>query len=64
MAAAKKIVITLKRSLIGVPEKQRKVVRSLGLRKREQSVVQEDNAVIRGMVFKVNHLLRVERSGK
>jgi large subunit ribosomal protein L30 len=64
MAAKKKLKITLKRSLIGVPEKQRRVVRALGLRKRGHAVVQEDNPVIGGMVIKVNHLLDVERVAK
>ncbi len=56
--------ITLKKSLISIPEKQRRVVRALGLRKREHSVVQDDNPVINGMVFKVNHLVEVERIKK
>jgi len=64
MAGGKKMKITLKRSLIGVPEKQRRIVRALGLRKREHTVVQDDNPVINGMVFKVNHLLEVERLKK
>lgn len=64
MASAKKLKITLKKSLIGIPEKQRRVVRALGLRKREHSVVQDDNPVINGMVFKVNHLVEVERIKK
>jgi len=55
----KKLQITLKRSLIGRPEAQRKVVAALGLRKLNHSVVKEDNAAIRGMVNKVNHLVEV-----
>ncbi len=64
MASANKLKITLKKSLISIPEKQRRVVRALGLRKREHSVVQDDNPVINGMVFKVNHLVEVERIKK
>ncbi|MCK4924877.1 MAG: 50S ribosomal protein L30 [Spirochaetes bacterium] len=64
MASTKKLRITLKKSLIGVPEKQRKVVRALGLRKRQHVVVQDDNPVINGMIFKVNHLVDVERVKK
>lgn len=56
---AKQIQITLKRSLIGRPEDQRLTVRTLGLRKLHQSVVQPDNAAIRGMVTKVSHLVDV-----
>ena len=64
MASTKKLRITLTKSLIGVPEKQRKVLRALGLRKREHVVVQDDNPVINGMIFKVNHLVDVERVKK
>ena len=52
--------ITLVRSVIGSPEKQRKVVKALGLKKTNSSVVQDDTAVIRGMIAKVNHLVSVE----
>jgi large subunit ribosomal protein L30 len=64
MASSKKLRITLKKSLIGVPEKQRKVLRALGLRKREHVVVQDDNSVINGMIFKVSHMVDVERVKK
>ncbi|MCK0473342.1 50S ribosomal protein L30 [Halalkalibacter sp. APA_J-10(15)] len=56
---AKKLEITLTRSLIGRPEDQRVTVNTLGLRKMHQTVVQEDNAAIRGMVNKVAHLVTV-----
>jgi len=56
---AKQLQITLKRSLIGRPEVQRATVRSLGLRKLNQSVIQPDNPAIRGMINKVNHLVEV-----
>jgi len=56
---AKQLQITLKRSLIGRPETQRIVVKTLGLRKVNQTVVHNDNPAIRGMVEKVNHLLEV-----
>lgn len=57
---AKQLQITLKRSLIGRPEDQRATVRSLGLRKLHQTVVQQDNPAIRGMVTKVKHLVEVK----
>ncbi|MBO8172781.1 MAG: 50S ribosomal protein L30 [Bacillaceae bacterium] len=57
---AKKLQITLKRSLIGRPEPQRKTVKSLGLRKLHQTVEQQDNPAIRGMVAKVAHLVEVK----
>ncbi|MBP1907421.1 50S ribosomal protein L30 [Paenibacillus turicensis] len=55
-----KLQITLKRSLIGRPENQRATVKSLGLRKINQSVVQSDNAAIRGMINTVSHLVSVQ----
>lgn len=57
---AKKLVITLTRSVIGRPEDQRKTVEALGLRKLRQTVVKEDNPAIRGMIQKVSHLVTVE----
>ncbi|AIC92672.1 MULTISPECIES: 50S ribosomal protein L30 [Shouchella] len=56
---AKKLEITLTRSLIGRPSDQRVTVNTLGLRKMHQTVVQEDNVAIRGMVNKVKHLVTV-----
>lgn len=57
---AKQLQITLRRSLIGRPEDQKITVRTLGLRKLHQSVTHQDNPAIRGMIFKVNHLVEVE----
>jgi large subunit ribosomal protein L30 len=56
---AKKISVTLKRSLIGRPETQRKTVQSLGLRKLQQTVVHDDHPAIRGMINKVKHMVEV-----
>lgn len=56
----KQLQITLKRSLIGRPETQRITVKTLGLRKLHQTVVQQDNAAIRGMVNQVSHLVEVK----
>ncbi|MCY8981512.1 50S ribosomal protein L30 [Bacillus halotolerans] len=55
-----KLEITLKRSVIGRPEGQRVTVRTLGLKKTNQTVVHEDNAAIRGMINKVSHLVSVK----
>ncbi|MBA2873136.1 MULTISPECIES: 50S ribosomal protein L30 [Bacillales] len=57
---AKKLAITLTRSVIGRPEDQRITVKTLGLRKLHQTVVHNDNPAIRGMVNKVSHLVKVE----
>ena len=52
--------VTLTRSIIGRPEKQRKVVQALGLKKMHQTVEHKDNEAIRGMINKVSHLVTVE----
>jgi len=55
-----KLKITLVKSTIGYNQKQRDTVRSLGVRKIRQSVEKEDNAVVRGMIHHVRHLVTVE----
>jgi len=55
-----KIKVTLKRSLIGRPETQRKTVRSLGLRKLNSESVLPDTPAVRGQLHKVEHLISVE----
>jgi large subunit ribosomal protein L30 len=52
--------ITWKKSFIGRDQRQRKVIRSLGLRHLWQTVVHRDSPTIRGMVDKVSHMLDVE----
>ncbi len=55
-----KIKITLRKSVSGSNVKQRAVLRGLGLRRIDQTVVKKDNDCIRGMVFKIKHLVKVE----
>lgn len=50
--------ITLVRSVIGRNETQRATVRALGLRRLNQTVVQEDSPSVRGMVERVRHLVK------
>ena len=52
--------ITQVRSLIGRPQKQRRIIESLGLKRHQSSVIQNDTPAIRGAVFKVRHLVNVE----
>lgn len=52
--------ITLIRSPIGRPKRQKRTVRALGLRRLNQTVEQADTPVLRGMVESVSHLLKVE----
>jgi len=52
--------LTLVRSVIGYPQRQRETVRGLGLRKINSQVVRPDRPEIRGMIAKVSHLVKVE----
>jgi ribosomal protein L30 len=55
-----KLLITYTKSGIGYSKNQKATIRSLGLRKLNSSVIQDDTPAIRGMVFAVRHLVRVE----
>ena len=59
---AKKLKVTLTRSVLGRPENQRKVVKALGLRKTNHTVEHVDTPIIRGMLNAVSHLLTVEEA--
>lgn len=52
--------ITLVRSMIGRPEKHRRVLRGMGLTKLQRTVELEDTPSIRGMINTVSHLVKVE----
>lgn len=54
------IKVTQVRSKIGVKPNQRATLRALGLKRINDSVVQEDRPEIRGMVQTVTHLVSVE----
>jgi large subunit ribosomal protein L30 len=56
-----KLEITLTRSMIGRKPEHRKTIEALGLKKRHQTVVQQDNEAIRGMVNQVRHLVDVKK---
>lgn len=62
-ALPKMLRITLVKSAIGYSEEHKATVRALGLRRMNQSVVQEDTPVLRGMLRKVNHLVLIEEQG-
>ncbi|WP_300667505.1 50S ribosomal protein L30 [Desulfoluna sp.] len=59
---SQKLKITLVKSMIGRPEKHRKVLRGMGLTKMNKTVELEDTPSIRGMVTKVVHLVKVEEN--
>ena len=56
---AKTIRIRQVRSPIGYNKKQREVLRGLGLRRIRHEVEREDSPAVRGMVFKIRHLVEV-----
>ncbi|HBG76595.1 MAG TPA: 50S ribosomal protein L30 [Clostridiales bacterium] len=56
-----KLKVTQTRSTIGCQKDQIATMEALGLKKIRDSRIQEDNAVIRGMIHKVNHLVSVEK---
>jgi large subunit ribosomal protein L30 len=57
---AKVVSITLVKSPIGYSKRHKATIRALGLKRMNQTVQHEDTAVLRGMLAKVNHLVRVE----
>ncbi|SDG48293.1 large subunit ribosomal protein L30 [Limimonas halophila] len=58
--SGKTIRVTLVRGGDHRPPKQRATLRGLGLTRRGRSRVLEDTRAVRGMVAKVNHLVRVD----
>lgn len=52
--------ITLKRSAIGRPERQKRILRALGIKRLHKTVVKENNPQIKGMIKAVSHLVHVE----
>jgi large subunit ribosomal protein L30 len=55
-----RLKVTQVRSGIGSKRNQRETLRTLGLKRINDVVVKEDRPEIRGMIFAVNHLVRVE----
>lgn len=54
--------ITQIKSTIGRGEKQQLIMKGLGLKKIRHSVVRPDTEGVRGMLFLVSHLVRVENT--
>ncbi|GIK38264.1 MAG: 50S ribosomal protein L30 [Chloroflexota bacterium] len=59
---SKALKVTWVKSAIGYSVRQKKTVRALGLRRLGQTVEHDDTPVIRGMISKVSHLVRVEEA--
>lgn len=55
-----RLKVTQVRSVIHRPKDQKQTVRRLGLHRIRQSVIKDDRPEIRGMISKVQHLVRVE----
>ena len=55
-----KLKITQTKSTIACLKKQIATIEALGLHKIGQTVVKEDNPAIRGMIFQVKHMVKVE----
>jgi len=59
---ARKLKITQIKSAGGHQKDQAATVRALGIRRMQHTVVHDDTPQIRGMVFKVRHLVKVEEN--
>lgn len=59
MAKGSTLRIKYIRSSIGRSEHQKKIVRSLGLRRLNQVVEREDTPAVRGVVAKIPHLIQI-----
>ena len=57
---ARKLLVRQIRSASGHPADQKRTVRALGIRRLQQTVEHTDTPQIRGMIFKVRHLVEVE----
>ena len=55
-----KLKITQTKSTIACLKKQIATMEALGLHKIGHSVIQQDNPAIRGMIFRVKHMEKVE----
>ncbi|HEY9166891.1 MAG TPA: 50S ribosomal protein L30 [Candidatus Kryptonia bacterium] len=62
MKSGKKIKITQIASTIDRPEPQKLTIKALGLGKIRRTVVKLDTPQIRGMIAKVQHLVRVDEA--
>lgn len=61
MADKKKTLrVTQVRSSVSCPSDQGKTLKALGLHRMHQTIEQVDNPCVRGMLFKVRHLVQVE----
>ena len=57
---SKTVKVTLVKSIIGTKKSHRATVLGLGLRRIRHTVMLEDTPAVRGMIAKVDYLLKVE----
>jgi large subunit ribosomal protein L30 len=57
--ATKELKLTLKKSMIGSPQKIRETLVGLGLTRTNKTIIRKDTPAIRGMIEKVRHLVVV-----
>lgn len=62
--AERTLKLTYRKSVISYPQDQRNTVRSLGFTKLNQTIEKPDTPAIRGMVYKVRHLVHCEGEGE
>lgn len=58
--ATKKLKVTYVKSAIGYKKNQKAILEALGLTKLNSSNILPDNESVRGSIFKVKHLVKVE----
>jgi large subunit ribosomal protein L30 len=60
--AGKTVAVRWVKSQIGFDQRQRRTLRGLGFRRLNQRVELEDTPSVRGMIYKVRHLVVVEEA--
>ena len=56
----KQLKITQTKSIIDNPERQKRTIEALGLKRIRHTVIKDDTPQIRGMIRKVQHLVSIE----
>ncbi|NNF05144.1 MAG: 50S ribosomal protein L30 [Candidatus Eisenbacteria bacterium] len=57
---ANQVKITQVRSAINREESQKRTIKALGIRGLNKPVIKNDSPQIRGMIYKVRHMVKVE----
>jgi large subunit ribosomal protein L30 len=60
---SRKLHITQFRSAIKAGFKMERTIKALGLRRLNHTVIHDDTPQIRGMIYRVRHLVRVQETG-